>query len=243
MGKEIKAPMIDETLHFEIEPVFMPYQSVYNNFARIEKQCDVYLGLPAYDNEMMIKDYDRGMKKEKNHFAFAAYYDYGMIGFALGYKISSGAMYLSNLYVEPGYQGWGVGNKLLQQAENVAALYSSNMNVFPLANAIKFYQHYGYETLKDDVMTKKLSNVTGGVVPVFEWCDELTAKLNVKVDTDLLKHQKFHPIFIYLNKDNTIDGVATRLPSGEKRVVVNKAKGMVSRNWEYELMAALDKCR
>lgn len=64
-GKEITTAMIDETLHFEIEPVFMPYQSVYNNFARIEKQCDVYLGLPAYDNEMMIKDYDSGMKKEK----------------------------------------------------------------------------------------------------------------------------------------------------------------------------------
>ncbi len=243
MGKEIKATMIEETLHFEIEPVFMPYQSVYNNFARIERACHVYLGYESYDNDMMIKDYDRNIKQEKNHFAFAAYYDYGMIGLALGYKISSGAMYLSNLYVEPGYQGWGVGNKLLQQAENVAALYSSNMNVFPLANAVKFYQHYEYETLKDDVMTKKLGGVTEGVVPVFEWCDELTAKLNVKVDTDLLKHQKFHPIFIYLNKDNTIDGVATRLPDCKKIVVVNDKKGMVSRNLEYELMAALDKCR
>ncbi|MCQ2571960.1 MAG: GNAT family N-acetyltransferase [Alphaproteobacteria bacterium] len=243
MGKEIKATMIEETLHFEIEPVFMPYQSVYNNFARIEGECDVYLGYESRDNEVMIKDYDRGMKKEKNHFAFAAYYDYGMIGFALGYKTSRGAIYLSHLYIEPMYQGWGIGNNLLKQAENVAALYSSNMDVFPLANAVKFYQHYGYKTMKDDVMTKKLSNVTGGVFPVFEWCDELTAKLNVKVDTDLLKHQKFHPIFIYLNKDNTIDGVATRLPDRKKIVVVNDKKGMVSRNWEYELMAALDKCR
>ena len=67
VGKEITTPMIDETLHFEIEPVFMPYQSVYNNFARIEKQCDVYLGLDAYDNEVMIKDYDDGIKKQKNH--------------------------------------------------------------------------------------------------------------------------------------------------------------------------------
>ena len=234
--------MIDENLNFEIDPIFVPYQSVYNNFARIEKQCHLYLGLGTYDNDLMINDYDRIKKKEKNHFAFAAYYDYGMVGFVLGYKTSR-AMYLSNLYVEPGYQGWGIGNKLLKQAENVATLYSSNIDVFPLANAIKFYQHYEYETLKDDVMTKKLGGVTEGVVPVFEWCDELTAKLNVEFDTKLLKQQKYHPIFIYVGKDSRIDGVATRLPDRKKMVVVNDKKGMVSRNWEYELMAALDKCR
>ena len=57
-----------------------------------------------------------------------------------------------------------------------------------------------------------------GVVPVFEWCDELQAKLNVKMNTDVLRNNKRQPKFVYVGKDNKIDGVAILLPDGEKLI-------------------------
>ena len=70
--------------------------------------------------------------------------------------------------------------------------------------------------------------------------DELSAKLNVKIDNALLDDCKGKPTFVYVNANGNIDGVALCLSNGKNMVKLNdkQPKHRVS-----ELLWYLDNCR
>ena len=95
----------------------------------------------------------------------------------------------------------------------------------PLDNALHFYQTNGYDYRRPGFyLGKKLSKPVAGVIPVFEWCDELNAKLNVNIDNALLKDYKGKPMFVYVGLDNKIDGIALRASNGQEIVKINNSQ-------------------
>lgn len=245
--------MYKEKLNFEIQPIFKTYPSVYNNFLRIEKDCYNRLGYDDsdYDLDSMHGDYVYAVEKARNHFAFGAYHKYGMIGFALGHKQSDNSMYLSHLFIDPIYQGYGVGGKLLKTVENLSFMYSRTLKLFSLPDSVTFYKHYGYEhcgnkngeIVKDKSMVKNLSTPSTGIIPVFEWWAGLSANLNINVDADLLKISKYQPFFVHLNSEQKINGLATRLPNGEQCIKVDENQPMLAKRLNIEMSFALDKSK
>ena len=178
----------------------------------------------------------------ENHvFAFAAYKGKEMVGFITG-ALTGINMFTRSLYVIPQYRGYGIGSKLLETAERTASFVATKMELFSLSGSVSFYHERGYKNtvVCGKVMkTKKLSKISAGTVPVFQWFDSLQSKLNVEIDTNLLKQSEYQPIFVYVNSKQNIDGIATRLPDGKKEIRLNDKQ---KHHW-FELSYALDNCR
>jgi len=231
----------------EIVPIFNQDIEICRDFARIETLCAVY----SNHNECsgvskdLYQTYFNKWNEEKNVFAFGVYHKKQMIGFSLGYvdDINENYMYLDSLYVEPMYQYFGIGTKLLQLSERVASIITQNIELFPLTNATDFYcEKHGYSYYKDSVcLVKRLPQTTTGVVPVFEWCDTLNTKLKVNISKKVLKENK--PLFVYIGKDQNIDGVALRLPNGENKIKLNNNQRKFSKYRRLELADALNRVR
>ena len=228
----------------KIVPIFNPDETVCKDFERVELSCDDYLGR-VYKEEyrQQCSTYHMEIKQEESAFAFAAYYKNQMIGFSDGY-VSDDVMNLDSLFIHPMYHGFGVGGKLLKKVERSAGLVKSNIELMPLVNAIGFYQRWGYNYNKDGIhLIKRLPEPDFGVIPVFEWSDELQAKLNVKIDSDLLKQSTKQPMFVYVGKNKCIDGVAVRLQNGEQYIKLNNQQKSLEKYRRLELSCALDDCR
>ena len=231
-------------INCEIKPIFKADEKMCKDFAQLELLCDLYRGHNHNDwYKTSCEDYYLQCEKEKNRFIFAAYYDKEIIGFTNGYVLAEN-MYLDNFYVHPMYQGFGIGTELLKRTENAASIIKPNLKLCPLSSAVSFYQQYKYNFAPGGkYMIKKLPKTVNGVEPVFEWCDELTAKLSFKVDTESLKRYKYQAMFVYVGKDNKIDGVAVRLPNGEKEIKINDKQKSLAKYRMLELSCALDDCR
>lgn len=183
------------------------------------------------------------MGKRKNVFTFAGYYEKQIIGFVNGY-LDGDTMLLNSLYVEPGYHYCGLGKKLLQTAEMAVSVVKPSIKLFPLTSAHEFYQQYGYNYVKGNkYMMKNLPQNITGVVPVFEWSDELQAKLNMKIDNDLIQNYKHKTMFVYVDKDNKIDGIAFCLPNGKEVIKLNDKQKSLAKYRRLELSMAMDSCR
>jgi len=211
-------------------------------FASIDINCSINVERANALFRDLDKDYLDMWKKEKNVFTFVARYEKQIIGFANGY-IDNDTMYLNGLYVEPLYHYCGIGSKLLKKAEFAASIISPTLKLMPLKTAESFYQQYKYGWSADCHMVKKLPKTISGVVPVFEWCDELQAKLSFKVDNALLKSYKYQPMFVYVGKNNKIDGIGVRLPDGKQEIMLNEKLKSLAKNRRIELSYALDNCR
>lgn len=222
-------------INYEIKPIFTSNTNICHDFARIHISC---LSSPAVHN--LESAYLNAWNTEQNVFTFAAYSTDEMIGFITG-SLTGKNMFTRSLYIMPNYQGYGIGTTLLDSAENAASLVASNMELFSLSDAVCFYQNRGYKnTLVSGRIkkTKKLSNAHG-VIPIFQWCDKLQSKLNVKFDTNLLtKHQ---PIFVYVNSHQKIDGIAIRTPNGEQKIKVKPKEKNLSQLYTQKLSEVLSK--
>ena len=111
-----------------------------------------------------------------------------------------------------------------------------------LNGAVGFYKDRNYENVLVHGRVqkiKKLPQTVQGVVPVFGWTDTLSAKLNVRVDTDLLKNSKHQPIFVYVNDKQRIDGVAVRLSNG-KEIIKYKAGRLSADMAKYRALELSD---
>ena len=218
--------MYKETINFEFRPIFQPSLDMCKKFADIDIQCMPAVeqhSLCVYDN--LDQNYFTILQKCRNSFAFGAYKSDEMIGFTTGFLNGENTMFTNALYVLPEYQGFGIGSKLLNTSERAASLIASNMRLVPLENAVSFYQDRDYKNILVQGRIhkiKKLPKISAGIVPVFGWSDKLSAKLNVRVDTGLLKQDKHQPIFVYANDAQRIDGVATRLSDGKEFIEYNK---------------------
>lgn len=232
-------------IDYKIKPIFNPDDQIYEDLVRVELLCEENRGNNHNDvYKESIKRYYAKAENQKYRCIFAAFYNAEIIGFTYSY-FSSENMYLDALYVNPKYHGFGIGTNLLKTTENaVSIIKPTNMELFPLNSAITFYQHCKYKHSGGGTyMTKKLSKTVNGVIPVFEWCDELHAKLNFKTDETLLITYKYQPKFVYVGKDNKIDGVAILLPNGERLISLNEKQKSLLKQRRLELLNALDNCR
>ena len=228
--------MHKEEINFEIKPIFCPNEEICKNFADIDILCGTLIERNMfYLCRNLDKQYLDMWKKEKHVFAFAAYYSGQMVGFTTGFARGKN-MFTNALYVTPEYHGYGIGTNLLGKSEQAAGLIASNMELISSDNAISFYREHGYENtivFGRVTKTKELPKITANVVPVFEWWDKLSLKLNVRMYTDLLKQNKHQPIFVYVNDVQRIDGVAMRLPDGKDFI---KCKNYKIKNAVAELL-------
>ena len=232
------------SINYEIKPIFYADEQMCKDFARLELLCDEKRGHKHNDwYKSGCEDYYILGEQDKYRYNFVAFYDKEIIGFASGNLDYD--MYLASLYVNPEYHGLGIGTKLLETTEQAVSIIASNLMLFPLSTAVSFYQQYKYNYMAGNTktMVKKLPKNVTGVVPVFEWCDELQAKLNVKMNTDVLRNNKRQPKFVYVGKDNKIDGVAILLPDGEKLIKLNDKQKSVAKYRKLELDWALESCR
>lgn len=235
--------MFGDNIGFYTVPIFKPSEELSKVFANIDINCSNNVNRANALFRDLDKDYFDMWKKEKNVFTFVACYEKQIIGFANGYTDNDDTMYLNGLYVEPLYHYCGIGSKLLKKAEFAASIISPTLKLMPLKTAESFYQQYGYGWSVNGHMTKKLPKTITGVVPVFEWCDELQAKLSFKVDNALLKSYKYQPMFVYVGKNNKIDGIGLRLPDGKKTIVLNEKLKSLAKYRRIELEYALDNCK
>ena len=218
--------MYKETINFEIKPIFSPSLEMCKKFADIDIQClpvDEQCSVRLYDN--LDQNYFTLLSKTRNPFAFGAYKSDELIGFTSGFLNGENTMFTNALYVRPECQGFGIGSSLLNTSDCAASLIASNMRLVPLEKAVSFYQERDYKNVLIQGRIhkiKKLPKVSAGIVPVFDWTEKLSAKLNVRMDTDLLKQHKHQPIFVYVNDVQRIDGVATRLSDGKEFIEYNK---------------------
>ena len=181
---------------------------------------------------------------ENNAFAFAAYIKEEMVGFISG-ALSGNNMFTRSLYVLPQYQGCGVGSHLLETAERAASFIVSNMELFSLDGADGFYNAHNYKNtlVQGRVMKiKNLPKTETGVVPVFGWNNVLQARLNIKVNINLFDC-KYQPIFVYVNKDKKIDGLAILYSNGKDFIKFTKKGGDVAKQHKLELLDALSNVR
>lgn len=236
-----------DNFNYEIKPIFKADDQIYEDLMTIEFLCDEDRG--SSHNEVYrqsIRRYYVKTEDNKYRFIFGAFYDKQIIGFTFGYNPANEPdnMYLDAFYVHPKYQGLGVGKDLLKTTENALSIIKpTNMELCPLISAITFYQHCKYKNSTGAYMTKKLPKTVNGVIPVFEWCDELHDKLSFTMDESLLITYKNQPKFVYIGKDNKIDGVALLLPDGERLIKLNERQKSLLKQRKLKLLNALDNCR
>ena len=236
--------MTKARLNFEIIPVFnQATANVWNDFIKIEAACDkaIYdLSGPSKSTiQTRLREYKSNLHEYKHNFAFVAYYRKHIIGFAYGFSISSYEMYLNRLYVSPKYHRCGVGSQLLKATEQSATMVAKKLSLIALANAADFYQQkHGYDQF--EYMEKYLEPTANSIMPVFQWVKkDFHVKIDVPVDTMVLKQSKYQPIFAHINDDYEIDAVATRTNDGTNKIWVTQQ----SKQYRAELLKALTKTK
>jgi len=245
----------NKKISFDVVPVFdqVADSNLWFNFAKIETKCNTEkynYHFDRYVKSRIRKEHEYSWEHFKNNIAFVAYHSNKMLGFATAYKIGDKKMYLRDLYVDPKYNGMGIGKSLLDKTERAASLVADSMEIVSLEGAISFYKEQGYshpedcEDKESRGLVKTLSKPVVGAVPVFKWQRKFLAKMNINVDNALLVGCKHLPIFAYLSINREIDGVAVRLPDGEKLVWVNEKNGApMIPFYKNELLRAISRVR
>lgn len=237
--------MLNENI--QIKPIFNQTEPIWQEFTRIELLCDsVKYGLNCdeQDYQRIMSSHEIEWKLEKKNFAFAAYDESKMVGFTNGFLLKKGDMYLRNLYVEPEYNGMGIGSKLLKLAENEAILHKPAISGVALDQAVSFYLQKGYVNYDIRYVLKELSKIPVGVVPLFgAYVTSMRLKNKVSYDKTVLKKCKNQPAFIYVNPVKEIDAIAVLTPENEKIIWVNDKKPEYFNLYKRELSRALDKSR
>ena len=238
-----------DKIDFKIVPVFNQSADArtWHDFTELEMKCDsekYNYDIDDRDRARIFKGHMDDWKYNNYKIAFAAYHGEQMVGFATGYKQEDNSVYLRNLYVDPQYNGMGIGRQLLDKTEQAATLVAGRLELVSLNGAVSFYESRGYENIDNRTMFKKLQKLSVGVVPVFKWYKKLHAKLNVDVDHTLLQHYKYQPIFVYVSYGREIDGVALKMPDGKDVIWVNKNKSQSMADfYVQQLSKALSKIR
>jgi len=233
-----------KSVNFKIVPIFnQAAANVWNDFIKIEVACDkATYDLDAPSQSVIqtkLREFKRNLYDYKHNFAFVAYYRKHIIGFAQGFSISPYEMYLNRLYVLPQYQHYGIGSRLLHITEQSATIYAKKISMVALANAVDFYeQKHGYSQF--EYMEKELSPISNCIVPVFQWVKkDFHVKIDVPVDTMVLKQSKYQPIFAHINDDYEVDAVTTRTNNGTNKIWVTQQ----SKQYRAELLKALTKTK
>jgi predicted GNAT family N-acyltransferase len=137
----------------------------------------IYHGTPEYDQmvqlryEIMRKPLglgftDNELKKEKDDILIGAFEDDEILGCCLITKVNNQCARLRQMAVQKKRQGMGIGESMMQFAENIARDRGFRiLMMHARETAIGFYERYGYKTRGDEfievniphrVMEKKL---------------------------------------------------------------------------------------
>nr|MBQ0091695.1 GNAT family N-acetyltransferase [Candidatus Enterousia merdequi] len=230
-----------QKINFDIVPIFNQSEStqIWHDFTKLELKCgsEIY-GYRIDDKyrEDIFSGFVRDWICCKYNMAFAAYHNEQMIGFVTGYKSSGTWFYLRNLYVNPEYNGMGIGRNLLSSIEKSASLLFNNIELVALDKAVSFYEKYGYTNFDGRNMTKKLPKSFVGTAPVFQWSGKLNSRLNMEIDCKLLKQYNNCPILVYVSLDKKIDGVAVKTPDGKNIVWTNQNRGQIMSDFYKQLL-------
>ncbi len=235
--------------NIRIVPVFnqMASPKIWHDFARLELLCDTVVhGLSIEKTGMAdkINSHKKVWESKKNCFAFAAYDENIMVGFASGHMNAEKEMYLWNLYVNPQYHGIGIGSELLKQAECASSLVASKMSTIALTETVTtFYEERGYHNDDNRNMLKILPKHMVGVVPVFKSLRGLNAKLKVDYDKEVVKQCKNQPMFVYVTYTGEIDAVTVRTPAKDVHVWTNQNKRGMAEFYKKLLLMAMSKVK
>ena len=242
-------------IDFEILPIFSQSANprIWHDFTELEMKCDSEKYGYHTDDTDRQRIYRENMdywNSYKCNIAFAAYHGEQMLGFATGYRDEDKPnknseikhkpqpeICLHKLYVDPKYNGMGIGGALLNKIETAGALMEKSIRVVALNGAVSFYELHGYNNLDDRNMGKILGPCMVGVVPVFQWFHKIQSKLNMDVDASLLHKNKHEPIFVYINTERKIDGVIARGLDGKNNIWVNERKGRVMSDYYTEQLS------
>jgi len=233
--------MLSKKQDFKIVPIFNQNHDVWVDFMKIEKMCDKSLGYnyTNYDEWRVLRGHEQDWKNKEYNFAFAAYNKTQMIGFAKGYSYTDipGWTYLDALYVLPKYHKMGIGRQLLNMVEKTSSMVAERIQLIPLSGSVNFYQSNGYGWGADEgVLGKYLPDVYDDIVPVFQWKKKsFCVKFNVKVDSKLLKQNKYQPVFVHVNDGLKIDAVALRAEDGEDKFWFKPGQEFLQHELSYEL--------
>lgn len=237
--------MLSKKQDFKIVPIFNQNQDIWFDFMNVEKICDKSLGYDYtdYDKRRILLGHELDWKNNEYNFAFAAYNKTQMVGFAKGYSDSNiqKRAYLDALYVLPEFHKMGIGKQLLNMSEKTSSMIAERIQLIPLSGATDFYQHNGYGWGADGgVLGKYLPAVYNDIVPVFQ-CKKKSfrVKFNVKVDSKLLKQNKYQPVFVHVNDVSKIDAVAIRVKDSEDKFWFKPGQEFL----QHELSCALNNVR
>ena len=211
--------MIDKKIDFQIIPIFnQAAEPIWHDFVAIERACDVAMDYET-NTESILKNYAHDWRHSKYPFGFGAYDGDKMIGLAVGYGYDGlTEAHLNSLYILPEYHRHGIGTLLLKEAEKTSTMIAKNLDLLPLWNAIPFYETNKYNKSSYG-MEKELSPVKNDIVPVFQWIPRsFQYKFNVVADGYVLRKNKHQPLFVYINKNKQIDGIALRTKAGENKI-------------------------
>lgn len=122
----------------------------------------IYYGTPEYEQmvklryEIMRKplglDFsDEELQKEKDDILIGAFEDEEIIGCCLLSKINNDCTRLRQMAVQKNKQGMGIGESMMQFAENIARDRGYKiLMMHARETAIGFYEKYGYKTKGDE---------------------------------------------------------------------------------------------
>lgn len=196
--------------------------------------------LSVADIERYRSEYMLDWKRCKKTFAFAAYDDMKMVGFARGYCVGGHGV-LRCLYVLPSYQGEGIGKHLLSRVENSVSIHCKSMELVALGCAEKFYAKNGYHPkfynsneYQKTMRTPHCSTIAlfGASAQLVKMCQALAPDINVGA---LLKSTP--AAFGYIDEHGTMSRFLITSPDTNTPIYSHQAPDIInrvlSRSYDY----------
>ena len=166
-------------------------------------------------NASLIEDSDPTYQPKSTNrtFAFGAYDNNTMVGYVNGNFIES-ISEIERLFVLPEYQKQNIGTRLLRSAESAMSLYTRQMSLGAIWNAVDFYKKHGYTQYTCENVLKKTIAYSGRscLSPVFLPNATIFNQIAKLSDTDIKKFDsrllaKSHtPVFVYRDANCKIQG-------------------------------------
>lgn len=211
-------------MDYEIVPIFnQKKENIWSDFIRIAIVCNKQLGYNAkngYNEKKILQNMSQNWDMKQYNFAFAAYHQNHMIGFAKGWLNKKCEMLFDNLYVLPEYQGMGIGSQLAKAVENAAVMVSDHIVLVAFIESMFFWIKKGYINTGLITMSKFLSLPRNTVVPVFQWNKD-NFRFKMFVEDTVFAKNKNQPMFACFDDKGNIGGVAIQTKDGNKAIYIN----------------------
>lgn len=216
--------------NYKIIPIFnQKAENVWPDFVRIAITCNKQLGYDGgkngYNEQKILQNMEKDWKNKDYNFAFAAYQNTRMIGFAKGCLNTKYEMLFDNLYVLPEYQCMGVGTQLAKAVEYYSFIVAHKIVLTAFIESVMFWgkREYAVSGIGNAInMEKNVLGLRECVVPVFQWKPDIfCVKDDVGIKNSVFMENKYQPLFAYIGNTGNIDGVALRTKDNKNAIWLN----------------------